>query len=180
MGLFYFKSCLRIYNITLILNAKYMIYAFVFFGILVFSFNCLLLNSNLVIVIEHVNVIFGRYFPDLSLLNPATQKEMKIISLHCLLVNWISSSWRGCLDEMPLPNVFPGLGSRCNYSPGFSLRSDAALGKHKEFREHPWTLSVRGHWYSNNTRGPFDCAATRAFQFHHLHMAFYPFSFSKV
>lgn len=62
---------------------------------------------------------------------------MKIIFLFCLLVNLTSSSERGYLDEMPVPNIFPGLGSRCNYSPGFSLRSDAALGKHKEVREHP-------------------------------------------
>lgn len=37
------------------------------------------------------------------------QKEMKIISLYCLLVNLTSSSHtkkRGCLDEMLFPDVY--------------------------------------------------------------------------
>lgn len=62
---------------------------------------------------------------------------MKIILVYCLLVNLTSSSEGARLDETPSTNEFPGLDLRCNYSLGFSLESDAALGKYKEVREHP-------------------------------------------
>lgn len=55
------------------------------------------------------------------------QKEMKIISLYCLLVNLTSSSKKkkgeGCLGEMLFPDVFPVPDSRCNYSPALSFES---------------------------------------------------------
>lgn len=108
---------------------------------------------------------------------------MKIISLYCLLVN-LTPSWkkRGCLGKTLSPDVFPVQVSRCNYSRLFLWESDAAPGKHKEVREHPWTLSMRGHWYSNNMQTPFDCAVQRAFQIQHLHATLCPSSsvFSKV
>lgn len=61
------------------------------------------------------------------------QREMKIISLYCLLVNLTSSfkkkgGERGCLDEMLSPDVFPVVDSRCNYSPAYSLRVGRCTG----------------------------------------------------
>lgn len=108
---------------------------------------------------------------------------MKTISLYCLLVNLTSSSkkkkkggvWMRCFSLTYSQTwthavIIPRL---------FLWESDAALGKHKEVREHPWTLSKRGHWYSNNMQTPFDCAKQRAFQIQHLHVTLCPFLFLK-
>lgn len=111
---------------------------------------------------------------------------MKIISLFCLLVNLTSSLkkkrkekegvWMRCFSL-----AYSQFWTHAVIIPRLFLwESDAALGKHKEVREHPWTLSMRGHWYSNNMQAPFDCAEQRAFQIQHLHVTLCPFFFRSL
>lgn len=105
---------------------------------------------------------------------------MKIISLHYLLVN-LTPSWkkkkRGCLDETPCPDVFPVPAPALIIPRLFLWESDAALAEHKEVREHPWTLSTRAHWYSNNMHTIWLRWAKRAFWILHLHVTLCPLFF---
>lgn len=81
---------------------------------------------------------------------------------------------RGCLDETPCPDVFPVPAPALIIPRLFLWESDAALAEHKEVREHPWTLSTRAQWYSNNMHTIWLRSAKRVFWILHLHVTLCP------
>lgn len=81
---------------------------------------------------------------------------------NCLLVNLTVPYFeRDCLNEIPVPNVFPGLIPAFNYSWVFFLQNKTphwVITKKSESILEPF--QKQRHWYSNNLRGPFDGAGT--------------------